>query len=127
MTTCRKIGIYTNAVTICIKRSQHEANKQSMNRRRVRRKRRKLLNSQQKVKLVYSKQKSVWSKNSTHIQHREYNIDNDTECWVYFNARYTDPNLRYDENTDSWFHYSTLDHLESVVLNDWTNTDYSRL
>ena len=65
------------------------------------------LNPQQKVKLVYSKQKGIRSQNPTYIQHCEYDIDNDTERWVYFDARYTDPNLRFDEDTDSWFHYST--------------------
>ena len=42
-----------------------------------------------------------------YIRHDEYDIDNKTKCWVYFDARYTGPNMRYDEKTDSWFHYST--------------------
>ena len=106
MTSRRKIGVYTNAVTICINQAQHEANKQSMKQQQVRSKRWQL-NPQQKVKIVYLKQKGIRSKDSTYIQHREYDVDNNTEHWVYFDARYTDPNLRFDKDTDSWFHYST--------------------
>ena len=55
---------------------------------------------------MYLKQEGIWSKNPTYIQHRECDNDSNTEYWVYFDARYMDPNLRYDKDTDSWFHYS---------------------
>ena len=106
--------ICINAVTIHIDRSQHEANVQSTERRQVRRKRGQL-NPQQKVKLVYLKQIGIWSESPTYIQPHECDVDNDTECWVYFDARYMDPNLCYDKDTDSWFHYSTPGLFKNVT------------
>ena len=114
VTACRKIGIYINAVTIHINQAQHEANKQSIKQWQFPRKRQRL-NPKQKVKLVYSKGKCIRSKNPTYVQHREYDVDNDTERWVYFDTRYTNPNLRFDEVTDSWFHYSTPGLFKNVT------------
>ena len=59
MTTRRKMGIYTNAVTIHIAQVGHEESVQSMKRRQVYCKRRQLINPQQKVKLKYSKEKDL--------------------------------------------------------------------
>ena len=51
---------------------------------------------------MYSEQEGI-----TYIQHPEYDVDKGTERWVYFDARYTDPNLRFDKDTETWIHYLT--------------------
>ena len=55
-----------------------------------------------KVELVYLKKEGI-----TYIQHPECDVEKGTECLVYFDARYTDPNLRVDKDTKTWIHYST--------------------
>ena len=88
---------------------------ESMKRQKIHRKIGQLINPQQKVKLVYSKQKGIWSESPTYIQHRECDVDNETKCWVYFNARYMDPNLHYDKDTGHWFHHSTSGLFKNVT------------
>ena len=102
MITHSKIEIYTNAVNIRIDWATYKANVRSMKRPQVYCKWQQLINPQRKVKLVQLKEEGL-----TYIRHCECDVDNSTKCWVYFDARYMDPNLCYDKKTDSWFHYST--------------------
>ena len=51
---------------------------------------------------MYSKQEGI-----TYIQHPECDVEEGTERLVYFDARYTDPNLRFDTGTKTWIHYAT--------------------
>ena len=71
-----------------------------MNWRQLRRQQQQL-NQPPKIQLMFSKQKGIQSKTPTYIQHREYDVNKDTKCCVYFNASYTDPNLRFNEVTES--------------------------
>ena len=102
MTNRIKMGTYTNTIKTRINRAQHVVFTESMKRPRVHRKQRQSTNPYWKVKLVLLKKEGV-----VYIRHSECDVDNKTECWVYFDVRYTDPNLCYNEETDSWFHYST--------------------
>ena len=114
MTTYHRMRPYTNAVTIHLNQAQHEVNKRSMKRQQAHRKRQQL-NPQQKIKIVYSKQKGIQFENPTYIQHSECDVDKDTEYWIYYDARYTNPNLRFDKDTESWFHYLTPGLFKNVT------------
>ena len=111
MTNHIKMGLYTNAVMTRINRAKHVALIESMEKRQVHRKRRQFINLNRKIKLVHLKKEGV-----AYVRHSECDADNDTECWLYFDVRYIDPSLCYNENTDSsWFHYSTPGLFKNVT------------
>ena len=83
-----------------------------MKRRRVHLKKQQSTNPYWKVRPVHDKEKK---EGVIYIRYSECDVDNKTECWVYFDARYTDPNLLYDEENDSWFHYSTPGLVKNVT------------
>ena len=122
MTKHIKMGTYTNPVKTRIELDQHVVFIEATKRRRVHRKKRQSTNLYWKVKLVHSKKEGV-----VYIRHSEYDVENKTKFWVYFDARYTtDPNVRYNEETDSWFHYSTPGLFRNVTnlrfknsINSW--------
>ena len=37
----------------------------------------------------------------------ENDVENKTKCYVYFDARYSDPNMHYDDENDSWSYHPT--------------------
>ena len=55
-----------------------------------------------KVKLLHEEE---LKKEVVYIQHVMCDVKNKTECYVYFDARYSDPNMRYDDENDSWSHH----------------------
>ena len=99
MTTHQKMSRY-NSVQIHIHIHQHKLREriQVKVRRRQRREQQLLIEPQSpKVELVYLKKEGI-----TYIQHLECNVEDGTERLVYFDARYTDPNLRFDTGTKTW-------------------------
>ena len=123
MTNHIKVGTYTNAVNTRLARERHLDNIKAMKNQKVYRARQQATNPYQKVRLVHEKEKK---KGVVYIRHDECDVDNKTECYVYFDARYTDPNMRYDEETDSWFHYSAPGLFRNVTnvrfvdsINSW--------
>ena len=104
MTNHIKMGTYTNPVNTRLAQEHHLANIEAIKNRRIHRMRRQTINPYWMVRLMHKKEKK---KGVIYIWHDECDVDNKTECYVYFDARYTDPNMRYDEETDSWFHYWT--------------------
>ena len=104
MTNHIKVGTYTNSVNTCLTREKHLDNIQAIKNQKVHRARQQATNPYRKVRLVHEKEKK---KRVVYIQHDECDVDNKTKCYVYFDARYTDPNMCYNEETGSWFHYST--------------------
>ena len=117
MTNHIKMGPYTNPVNTRLEREQHLDNIEAKKNRRVHRARQQATNPYQKVRLVHKKKKGV-----VYIRYDECDVDNKTECYVYFHARYTDPNMRYDEETDSWFHYSTSGLFKNVTNVQFMNS-----
>ena len=59
----------------------------------------------QKVKLL---EKEELKKEVVYIRHVECNIENTTKCYVHFDTRYSDPNMHYDDDNDSWSYYPRL-------------------
>ena len=55
-----------------------------------------------KIVFVVVKQKSV-----TYVERLEHNVEDGIDCLVCFDARYLDPNLRYNVVTKTWIHYVT--------------------
>ena len=118
------MGTYTNAVKTHLEWEQHLARREAMKKRRVCRVKRQTTNPYRKVRLVHEKEKK---EGVIYIWHNECEVENKTECWVYFDARYTDPNMRYDEETDRfWFHYSAPGLFKNVTnvrfvdsINSW--------
>ena len=104
MTNCIKIGPYTSKAALRLEQQNHLEHVKKMMRRKVYKAKKQATNPVQKVKLLYEKE---LKKEVVYIQYDECDVDNQTKCYVYFDARYADPNMRYNEKTDSWFHYST--------------------
>ena len=42
------------------------------------------------------------AKDPRYINYLEFDVDNDTHPWVYFEEQYRDPNLRFDKETEQW-------------------------
>ena len=40
-------------------------------------------------------------------KHVECDVENKTKCYMYFDARYSDPNMHYDDENDSWSYHPT--------------------
>ena len=123
MTNQIKIGTYTNSVKTRLEREQHLDLIEAMKKRRVCCMKRYTTNPYQKVRLVHEKENK---EGVVYIRHNECDVDNKAECWVYFDARYTDPSMSYDEENDSWFHYSTPGLFKNVTnvrfvnnINSW--------
>ena len=61
-----------------------------------------------KVKLL---EEEELEKEVVYIQNVVCDVENDdenkTKCYVYFDARYSDPNMHYDDEHDSWSYHST--------------------
>ena len=61
-----------------------------------------------------------------YVRHSECDVDNNTECWVYFDVKYTDLNLYYNKDIDSWLHSSTPGLFQNIAnlrfkdnINSW--------
>ena len=104
MTNHTKVGTYTSLATLRLARETHLEYIKKMKNRRFYKARKQTTNPVQKVKFLHEKE---LKKGVVYILHGECDVDNETKCYVYFDARYADPNMRYDDKTDSWFHYAT--------------------
>ena len=51
-----------------------------------------------------------------YIHYLEYDVDNDTNRWVYFDAQYRDPNLRLDKETKQWVSVHSLLEVQTITL-----------
>ena len=104
MTKHIKMEPYTSKATLRLEQENRLENIKKKMRQKVYKARKQATNPVQKVKLLYEKESK---KGLVFIQHDECDVDKQTKCYVYFDARYADPNMRYDDKTDSWFHYAT--------------------
>ena len=79
-----------------------------MNRRRKRNRTKKEATSgrDRKVKLL---EEDEMEKDVVYIRNVvcdvEKDVEDKAECYVYFDARYSDPNMHYDDKNDSWYVY----------------------
>ena len=55
-----------------------------------------------KIVFVVVKQEGV-----TYVERLEHNVEDGIDRLVYFDARYLDPNFRFDAGTKTWIHYVT--------------------
>ena len=76
---------------------------QAQVRQRRRRERRLLTEPPpRKIVFVVLKEEGV-----TYVERLEHNVKDGTDRLVCFDARYLDPNLRFDAGTKTWIHYVT--------------------
>ena len=104
MTNHIKVGTYTSLATFCLAQKTHLEHIRKMKNRKFYKAKKQATNLVRKVKLMYEKE---LKKGVIYLRHDEYDVDNKTKLYVYFDVRYVDPNMRYDEKIDSWFYYST--------------------
>ena len=99
-----KIASHTSPALLRLQQHKHEQQKPALNQQQLRRQQQQQqqLKPPPKIKIMYSKQKDIHFQSPSNIQHREYDVYNDTKRWVYFDARYRDPNLRFDKDIKSW-------------------------
>ena len=88
------MGPYTSKATLRLAQENHLEHARKMIRRKVYKAKKQATNPVRKVKILYEKE---LEKGVVYIQHDECDVDNQTKCYVYFDARYADPNMRYDE------------------------------
>ena len=81
--------------------------KRKKEKRKKKDKRKKERKKKGKRKLLPKGKKKELKKGVVYIRHDECHVNNKTKCYVYFDARYVDTNMRYDDKTDSWFYYAT--------------------
>ena len=102
--TDKATGPYASKATLRLEQENRLEEFKKKIRQRINKAKKQITNPSQKVKLLYEEE---LKKEVVYIQHDECNVENKTKCYVYFEARYTDPNMYYDDKTDSWFHCPT--------------------
>ena len=47
----------------------------------------------------------------------EKDVEDKAECYMYFDARYSDPNMHYDDKNDSWYVYFDANYSAGLFRN----------
>ena len=80
--------------------------------RRRRRREHRLLTEPPPPKIVFVDLKE---EGVTYVERLEYNVKDDTDRLVCFDARYLDSNLRFDADTNTWIPYATPGLFRNVM------------